>query len=173
MLNKFEEMLTGGHPNSLGKTIEVVEEVLADHSKFDDLFTCYKSQDEVVRLRVSNAMKRVYKEKPDLLEPYIDKLINDIAKINQASTKWTLSQLFLWLKPKMSSNQIESATEIMKNNLVTSGDWIVENQTMQTLFEWSKDDPKIKAWLKPVLESFSESPRKSVATRSKKLLEKL
>jgi hypothetical protein len=39
MTNKFfEEMLTGGHPNSLGRTIEVVDLVLANSVKLSDLY---------------------------------------------------------------------------------------------------------------------------------------
>ncbi len=62
-------MLTGGHPNSLGRTKEVVEMVLADPDRFDELFGCYASEDEVVRLRTSNAVKRVEAARHDLLVP--------------------------------------------------------------------------------------------------------
>jgi len=55
-MNDFEKRLKGGHPNSLGNTIEVVEEVLAKNDLFNELFNCYFSNDEVVRLRTSNAM---------------------------------------------------------------------------------------------------------------------
>ena len=41
---EIEEKLTGGHPNSLENTIEVVEEVLAEPDKFDALFHCYFSK---------------------------------------------------------------------------------------------------------------------------------
>ena len=92
--HSFEERLTGGHPNSLGNTVEVVEEVLSDHAKFQELFQCYFSNDEVVRLRTSNAMKRICKEEKQLLVPYIDKFLTEISGIDQASTQWTLSQLF-------------------------------------------------------------------------------
>ena len=44
-MQNFEEMLTGGHPNSLGRTKEVVEIVLADHSRFEELYRCYTSVD--------------------------------------------------------------------------------------------------------------------------------
>ncbi|GAB4243341.1 MAG: hypothetical protein Tsb0034_21160 [Ekhidna sp.] len=60
-MKNFEARLSGGHPNSLGNTIEVVDAVLADPSNFEELFDCYQSDDEVVRLRVSNAMKRTCK----------------------------------------------------------------------------------------------------------------
>ena len=63
MAEAFEDMLTGGHPNSLGRTVEVVEMVLANPDRFDELFNCYKSDNAVVRLRTSNAMKRIEAER--------------------------------------------------------------------------------------------------------------
>ena len=75
-------MLTGGHPNSLGRTIEVVDGVLVDPQRMTELFNCYQSEDEVVRLRVSNALRRVQAERPDLLIPFIDRLIEEIGQLD-------------------------------------------------------------------------------------------
>lgn len=172
-INKFEEMLTGGHPNSLGNTVEVVNQILADRKKLDDLYQCYFSDDEVVRLRVSNAMKRICKEHPDWLVSYIDKFLKDISKINQASTQWTLAQLFLWLEDEMTTPQLEKAKEILKTNLEKSDDWIVQNTTIETLSTWAKNDEKLRLWIIPKLEKFSNSDRKSVAGRAKKMLNSL
>ena len=172
-INTFEEMLTGGHPNSLGNTVEVVNLILADRKKLEDLYQCYYSDDEVVRLRVSNAMKRICKEHPDWIVPYIDKILTDISKINQASTQWTLAQLFLWLEDDMTKPQLEKAKEILKNNLDKSEDWIVQNTTIETLSTWAKDDEKLRMWIIPRLENFSKSDRKSVAGRAKKMLNTL
>ena len=49
-------------------------------------------------------------------------------------------------------------------------DWIVQNTTMQVLFEFIESDPTIKPWLKRDLESLTESPWKSVGGRATKLL---
>ena len=163
-------MLTGGHPNSLGRTLEVVDIILADESKLEELYECYFSEDEVVRLRVSNAMKRVCKAHPEWLEPYIDKLLNEISDINQASTQWTLAQLFQSLESRMNEAQIAKAIEVMKTNLERSDDWIVLNHTMQTLSDWSRKNADLKTWLNPRLEHLSGDERKSVAKRAKKLL---
>ena len=62
----FEQSLKGGHPNSLGNTLEVVDTVLGNADKVEDLFLCYQSDDETVRLRTSNAFKRIFRAKPDL-----------------------------------------------------------------------------------------------------------
>lgn len=53
----FEDMLNGGHPNSIGRTVEVVNHVLTNPEKFEELYQCYFSNDEVVRLSVSNTMQ--------------------------------------------------------------------------------------------------------------------
>ena len=90
----------------MGNTVEIVEEVLGDPSLFDELFNCYFSDDEVVRLRVSNAMKRICRERKDLLVPYIDRFLTEIAAIDQASTQWTLSQLFALLEKQMTPVQM-------------------------------------------------------------------
>lgn len=171
-MNNYEQSLKGGHPNSLGNTIEIVDEVLADHSKFDELFSCYFSNDEVVRLRVSNAMKRICAVNKSLLQPYIDRFLTEIAQINQASTQWTLSQLFRFLEKDMSVHQLKKAKEIMKTNLQQSSDWIVLSQTMETLAIWSKKDEELKNWLQPELERLQNDDRKSVAGKAMKLLKK-
>jgi hypothetical protein len=165
----FETMLTGGHPNSLGRTVEVVALVLKDQAKFAELYSCYFSKDDVVRLRTSNAMKRICAEHPEWLVPYVDKFLSEIATINQASAQWTLAQLFHSLESHMNDSQKKKAIKVMKRNLETSGDWIVQNQTMQTLADWAKTDKGLKEWLEPLLDTLADGERKSVSGRAKKL----
>jgi len=163
-------MLTVGHPNSLGRTIEVVETVLADPSRFDELYLCYRSDDEVVRLRVSNAMRRVEAEEHDLLVPYIDRFIEEIGELDQPSAQWTLAKLFEALEVDMSAEQKAAAQAIMKRNLAEHDDWIVLNNTMEALFKWSAHDGELRAWLMPHLERLSTDNGKSVANRARKLI---
>lgn len=169
-LPSFEKMLTGGHPNSLGQTLEVVEMVLNDQNRLEKLYRCYFSPDEVVRLRTSNAMKRIAKVHPDWLVPYLDQLLNEIAAIKQASTQWTLAQLFLMLETYMSDSQIAQAKELLKYNLAHHRDWIVLNMTMETLGKWAKKDDKLNNWLRPELERVRMDNRKSVSSKATKLL---
>ncbi|MCI5059074.1 MAG: hypothetical protein MRY83_23375 [Flavobacteriales bacterium] len=169
----IEKRLTGGHPNSLGDTISVVEDVLAEPKLFEELFNCYFSEDEVVRLRVSNAMKRICKAQEQLLLPYLDRLLNEISKINQASTQWTLAQLFKSLEKHLSEDQKKRSIEIMKYNLENHTDWIVLAQTMDTLSAWAKKDALLKDWILPHLQRISEDKRKAVSKKAKKSLEML
>lgn len=172
MMRNFEERLTGGHPNSLGNTIEVVNEVLANENFFEELFNCYFSADEIVRLRVSNAMKRICKEKPEFLVPYLDRFISEISLIDQPSTKWTIAQLFELLENDLTPEQLVQAKSIVKHNLETESDWIVLNNSMEVLANWTKSDPDLKKWLVPHLERLANDKRNSVSKRATKLLAK-
>ena len=173
MAENFETMLTGGHPNSLGRTVEVVETVLANPATFEELFACYGSADEVVRLRVSNAMRRVEAERHDLLVPYIDRFIEQIGALDQPSAQWTLAKLFEALRPDMTDGQKSAAQTIMQRNLAGHDDWIVLNNTMETLFEWSREDAALREWLRPHLKRLANDSRKSVAGRAKKLIARM
>ncbi len=169
----FEQMLSGGHPNSLGRTEEVVDLVLADRSRLDELYGCYSSEDEVVRLRVSSSIKRVCRAEPDWLVPYLDRLLSEIGRLDQASAQWTLAEIFQMLETRMDANQRARAEEIMKRNLSTNDDWIVQNRTIETLALWAADDSALRSWLIPILRDLSRSTRKSVSKRASRSLEQL
>lgn len=169
-METVEQKLTGGHPNSLGRVEEVVEDILEGRTGLEELYQTYFSKDEVVRLRVSSCMKRISIQKSELLAPYVEKLLSEITKIDQASTQWTLSILFDNLKSFMSADQLERAKEHMKFNLENHTDWIVLNTTMQVVFNWSKNDGDLKNWIIPRLDVLQEDTRKSVANRAKKLI---
>lgn len=172
MTERFEDMLTGGHPNSLGRTVEVVGTVLGDPSRMTELFECYGSGDEVVHLRTSSAIKRIEEARRDLVLPFVDRMISEIGELDQASAQWTLATLFGRMKPVMTAAQQVSALALMKRNLLEHRDWIVLNTTMEVLTGWSADDSDLKAWLKPHLDRLKDDPRKSVSGRATKMIAK-
>jgi hypothetical protein len=172
-MESIEQRLSGGHPNSLGNTVEVVEEVLINPKQLQELFNCYFSDNKVVRLRVSNAMKRIANRNKALLITYLPRLLEDISKIDQDSTRWTLAQLFDTYTEEMDGDQRLAATQIMKGNLLKSDDWIVQNTTMSTLGKWAMKDLALKSWLVPYLERKRNDQRKSVKNKASNTLEKL
>lgn len=167
----FEAMLTGGHPNSLGGTEEVVELVLADPERLAELYRCYFSSDEVVRLRTSSAMKRITIARPQWTMQYMDRLQTEIAAIDQPSAQWTLALIFDMTRPLLSDEQRTRAVSIMENNLATNDDWIVLNNSMKVLGRWSADDEELRSRLRRHAERLARDPRKSVASNARKLLQ--
>lgn len=167
---RFTDMLTGGHPNSLGRTEEVVALIEGDPTRLAELYECYQSDDAVVRLRVSNAFKRLCKSHPEWLVPYLDRFINELSELDQPSAQWTLAQLLGMLASRMTPVQHTAAVTVMRRNLEHCSDWIVLSQTAGVLAEWAQHDPMMKRWLEPQLVRLSRDSRRSVAGKARKSL---
>jgi len=166
----FEDTLTGGHPNSLGKTIEVVNKVLKEPDKIDNLFECYKSKNETVRLRTSNAFKRIFREKTILFENWKKRFIEYVANINQPSAKWTTIQLLDEFFEYLNEKEKIQSRHICLDYLRNENDWIVINRSIifmrnhKELFDFSDTS------LKKLIKSFESDQRKSISRNVVKLL---
>lgn len=168
--SEFEVELSGGHPNSLGNTESVVARVLMNEDRLDELIDTYRSDDPVVRLRVSNAIKRVTSSKPDWVHRRLKRLLSEVAPIRQASTHWTLAQIFLALQDVLSASERTEVIKLMKRNLNDFDDWIVINQTLETLGQWARNDPELRDWLVPRLHDYVHETRKSIAGKARRHL---
>ena len=182
----IETRLSGGHPNSLGNTIAVAEDVLHDDSQklMNELCETYTSDDEVVRLRVSSALKRVcglhnesispkISPRPEWILERFDWLIHDIGKLNQPSAKWSIAQMMKLLKPLLSNGQQKEVIKLLKHNLETEDDWIVQNMTADSLADFALEDSSLRKWLVSHLNVMKMDKRKSVAGKANKLLDQL
>jgi hypothetical protein len=169
----FAEMLKGGHPNSLGRTEEVVDIVLADRGQLEELLATIADPDEVVRMRVGDALEKVCRKRPDWFVTYVDQLLGGLAEIEQPSVQWHVAQMLQHLRSELADDQVRQATALLQRNLTRSTDWIVLNVTMDVLAEWTKCAPALAAWLRPELERLRQDSRKSVAKRAAKRLAEL
>lgn len=166
-------MLTGGHHNSLGRTEEVVELVLADRARLDELFAGLEDPDELVRMRVGDALEKVCAQRPEWFVPEIERLLGEVAAIEQPSVQWHLAQMLQHLRSELSDDQAARATKLLRRNLTVSSDWIVLNTTMDVLADWAEGDRALAAWLRGELERLSRDARKSVAKRASRHLSDL
>ena len=160
-------MLSGGHPNSLGRTEEAVELVLEEEAAMDDLLDCYRSDDAVVRLRVSSALKRVTKARPQWTLARTERLLGEVAALDQPSARWTLAQLFDLVWDGLDDAARRGAVDFMRRNLRQETDWIVLATTMKVL---ARRDPE-PATLAPLVAPHRADPRRSVAGAARKALE--
>ena len=166
VVESFARMLTGGHPNSLGRTAEVVAVVLADHSRLEELFATVADPDAVVRLRVGDALEKVCRERPEWFVEHVDRVLDELGEIPQPSIQWHVAQVLDRLHGDLSEDQAGRATTLLQRNLAHSTDWIVLNVTMDVLTRWAAHDPRLTEWLAPQLQRLREDTRRSVATRA-------
>ena len=166
----FEQSLKGGHPNSLGNTLEVVDAVLGNTDKMEDLFLCYQSDDETVRLRTSNAFKRIFRAKHDLFKKWKQRFFKEVAEIDQPSAKCTTIQIFDELFDQLDEKEKTQSVEICLRYLRNEKDWIVINQSLNFirnhLERFDFKDPEMMK----LLNFFVDDERKSISKNAEKLI---
>lgn len=170
MSEPFTDVLRGGHRNSLGRTEEVVGIVLADHGRLEELFAGLADPDEVVRMRVGDALEKVCRVRPAWFLDHVDRLVGELGQIQQPSVQWHVAQMLQHLRSDLSDDQAQQATALLQRNLSTSTDWILLNVTMDVLAEWANRDVALACWLAPELERLRHDERRSVAKRAAKRL---
>jgi hypothetical protein len=169
----FATMLKGGHPNSLGRTEDVVRIVVADRARLEELFAAMGDSDDVVRMRVGDALEKVCRERPSWFVAHVDRLLGDLGQIEQPSVQWHVAQMLQHLRSDLSGDQARRATELLQRNLTRSTDWIVLNVTMDVLTDWARHDAPLAGWLTSELERLRQDERKSVSKRASKRLAEL
>jgi hypothetical protein len=76
VLNK----LAGGDRRSIGKSNEVVTDVMRNPSLFEPVFNGMLSDDPLIRMRSADALEKITVKHPEYLQPYKEKLIKQVAK---------------------------------------------------------------------------------------------
>lgn len=173
MLESFAEILAvGGKSNSLGRTNEVIEQVLDDKRQLDELYTCVFNDDAWVRMRAMDAIEKICRQHPDWLLPYIDRFQRDLALSDQPSVQWHLAQIYGQIDLNAAQKQI--AIQWLKDRLSTTAvDWIVAANAMATLVQFTNDGSVPKDVSAALLERQQTHRSKSVVRKAKKLLSEL
>lgn len=139
MTERFADMLMGGgHANSLGRVNEVIEIVLKDASRLDELYACLLHDDAWVRMRGADALEKVCREHPDWLLPYIDKLADELGASTQPSIQWHVAQIYRQVQ--LTDAQLRVAQKWLSSLLSTKEvDWIVAANAMDTLMKFTAE----------------------------------
>lgn len=169
-MNEFAELFTeGGHKNSLGRAAEVLQAVLADSSRLDELYACILHEDAWVRMRAIDTFEKVGREHPDWLKPYLNQLLTEVAEIDQPSIQWHLAEIFAEVELK--DIQRAQAIKLMKANIKNIDvDWIVSANTMKTLVSFVEDGYMPANEIAPLLELQRSHSSQAVRKRADKLL---
>jgi len=165
------EALSGGNPRTLGRAEEMVALVLNRPARIAELFECLFDDDEIVRMRAGDAVEKVCRAKPELLKPYVKRLLHDVSRIDQPSVQWHLAQMLA--EVELTPKQKAGAIRLLKRNLSQSTDWIVINCTMDSLAKFAQNNPRLRREFVETLREYQNSSYKSIASRARRLLARL
>lgn len=173
MKEAFAEMLTvGGKSNSLGRVNEVIDLVLRDKPRIDELYDCLFDDDAWLRMRAADALEKVCRQHPDWIVPYIDRFSTELATSGQASIQWHLAQIYAQVE--LTDSQKLFAISWLKRLLSTTQvDWIVAANAMITLVQFTKDGSFPMAEMSRLLKVQQHHTSNAVIKRANKWLAEL
>lgn len=164
------DKLRGGDRRSIGRSDEVVEEILGNESIFPIVFDGMLHEDPLIRMRASDAITKATTQRPELIQPYKKKLIQHVSKIDQQEVQWHFAQLVPFLQ--LSHDEKLHVVDILKNFL-SNKSRIVVVSSLQALTELSEDDTKLKPVVVELIQSAMSSGSPSIMSRGRKLLKRL
>lgn len=164
---KIKDMLAGGNPRTLKGVADIIAKVTKTPELLDELFTCLFVDDEIVRLRASDALEKICVMHPDWFVKYVPHLLNNVSKFRQSSVQWHLAQMLAEI-PLTKSQQIK-AIDILVSNLEALDDWIVTNLTLESLAHFTRLGAFDVNKMVEILNKYEHDKHKSVVSRTKKI----
>jgi hypothetical protein len=170
VIHPILQKLSGTDRRSIGKSNQVVAEVLAAPNLFGILFDGMLDADPVLRMRCADAIEKITIPHPEYLRPYKKKLIRHVAKIEQQEMRWHVAQLFSRLT--LTSKERRVVVDILSDYLKDESK-IVKTFSMQALADIAAQDDDLRAPIIKRLEELTRLGSPAMKARGKKLLAKL
>lgn len=159
--------LRGGDRRSIGHVPEVVREVLKKPELAGELVAGIVSDDPVLRMRAADALEKVSKERPALLGPFKDILLDTAADSDQQEVRWHLAQMLPRLE--LSRKELDGVVSVLLGYLSDRSS-IVTVCALQALVELSARDRDLRSAMKPVVERACRHGSPAMRSRGRKLL---
>ncbi len=169
-MNHLLQKLTGDDRRSIGKSNEVVAEVLTRPALFRLVFEGLLDDDPIIRMRAADAVEKITAKRPEYLRPYKKKLLRDVAGINQPEVRWHVALMIPRLR--LTRNERAEALNLLVGFLQDKGS-IVRAFAMQALADLAAQDVSLESQVIPMLQALTETGTPAMRARGRKLLESL
>jgi len=159
--------LKGGDRRSIGRSNEVVAEVLTRPELFRRLFAGLSVDDPVVRSRAADAVEKISVIHPEWLHPYRAKLAGELARCEQKEVRWHVAQMLPRLR--WNTREQQQVYDILAEYLRDSSS-IVKTFAMQALADLTTQAPDRRPAVLRQLQDLTEHGTSATRARGRKLL---
>jgi len=162
--------LEGGDRRSIGRSEEVVSDVLENPDLFSELITGLAVPNVIVRMRASDAIEKISLMHPEYLWPFKSFLIEQAAISDQKEVRWHLAQIL----PRLKLNQEERQQVVdILLSYFSDGSSIVKTFAMQALADIAKQSPNYRPSVLARLRELTVVGTPAMKARGRKLLAEL
>ena len=161
------QKLKGGDRRSIGKSGEAVTNVSRNPVLFADLFEGLFDVNPLVRMRAADAVEKITRERPELLQPWKRPLLETVSTVQEKEVRWHVAQMLPRLR--LSSGEHEAAVQVLMGYLA-DGSSIVRTFSMQALADLAMRDELLLAKVVPLIERLTQTGTPAMRSRGRKLL---
>jgi hypothetical protein len=170
MKSDLIEKLSGGDLRSIGKADLIAAEI-QNQNDFDILFKCLHSDDRLVVMRAADAIEKITVKHGDYLSGHKEEILAFCERVDNIEFKWHLALLLSRLS--FADNEYTYVWEILSSWLLDPKESkIVRVNSMQALFELSKQDVTVKEKLDSILSEVEKENIPSLLARIRKIRRK-
>jgi len=170
MRNDLLEKLSGGDLRSIGNADLIVAEI-KNQNDFDILFNCLHSDDRLIVMRAADAIEKITVIRRDFLCGHKEEILAFCKNAENIEFKWHLALLLPRLS--FSENEYAHVWKILSSWLLDPKESkIVRTNSMQALFELSKDDLMAKEKFDSILSEVEKENIPSLLARIRKIKRK-
>ena len=169
-MNDVLKKLRGGDRRSIGRVGEVVAETLNNPMLFKVVFDGMLSDDPLIRMRSADAVEKITEEHPEYLQPHKEKLIQQVARIDQQEVRWHVAQMF----PRLMVSREERGVIVgILMDYLHDKSKIVKTFSMEALAAFAEEDARIRSQVVALLKELTRTGSPAMKSRGQKLLGRL
>lgn len=141
-----------------------------DPGQFSEVFKGMMSTDPVVRMRSADAVEKISRTRPELLQPFKRKLIRRVAGVDQQEVQWHVAQML----PRLRLSRAErfQCVSVLVDYLGSKSS-IVRTCALQGLADLAEQDLGLREEVLNRLETAAVEGTPAMKARGRKLLSRL
>jgi HEAT repeat protein len=159
--------LAGGDRRSIGRSNEVVADVLDDPRLFKGLFGGLKNGNPLVRMRAADALEKITAIRPEYLRPFKRQMLEQAVWIEQQEVRWHVAQMLPRLK--LDADEQARIVEILLTYL-NDQSRIVKVAALAALAEFARRDARLRDSVTALLNEAVAEGSPAVKARARMLL---
>lgn len=160
--------LANGDHRTTGDAPSVADAVIAAPALLPELVACLFLPSPGIRMRAADALERVSRVRPRDLDAYTDRLLTEVAAIDQAEVRWHVAQVL----PRLALDDIQRwrAAALMAQWFGHAESRIVRTSALQAMVDLAENDAGLRELAAEMMRAALHSGVPSLAARARRIL---
>ena len=170
MTRAVDSLLAQGDRRSIGRVAEVVELLRTHTGHLPAVVACLFDPNACIRMRAADALEKVSREQPSLLQPYKAQLLHLSAETKQKELRWHLAVIIPRLR--LTATECTSAAALFQSYLEDRSS-LVKTFALQGLADLPQQDANLQPTVVDLLRVLVRSGTPAMRARARILLKRL